>query len=237
MNGMQRMNSDDRTSISGKELKGIVTFGKNCSKNAFPNPARTGCPDRARLRAMARRESSLRVDDLPIPHVVRCSPCFQEYMHYRQMLLFARGLRITGASLVVGILFFTGWLIVSIHAGRSFDIGRWNFGTQSVLLDYRNESVTRSEAGGPARPTTTLPRKRLDIVILLPVGSEPGSYELRLVGTDGQVLVGKSLMGEMENFVLRVRTNLDFRSLSRGSYLLELRRTGEDWDAHPVLIR
>jgi hypothetical protein len=237
MNGMQRMNSDDRTTISGKELRGVVAFGRKCSKNAFPNPARTGCPDRARLRAMARRDPSLKVDDLPITHVVRCSPCFHEYMHYRHMLLFARGLRITGASLVAGILFFTGWLIVSIHAGRTFDIGRWNGETQSVLLDYRNESVTRSEAGEPVRPTRTLPRKKLDIVILLPVGSEPGSYELRLVGTDRQVLLDKSLMGEMENFALRVRANLDFRSLSQGSYLLEIRRVGEGWDSHPVVIR
>jgi hypothetical protein len=41
----------------------------------------------------------------------------------------------------------------------------------------------------------------------------------------------------MEDFELRVRTSLDLRALSRGSYLLEIRRAGEDWDPHPVLIR
>jgi hypothetical protein len=230
------MNSD-RPGISGKELKDVVAFGRKCSKFAFPNPDRIGCPNRARLRAMAHRDPSLKLADLPITHVVRCSPCFREYMHYRHMLLYARGLRITGASLVAGILFLVGWLIISIHAGRTFDIGPWSSGTQSVLLDYRNESVTRSEAGEPVRPTRTLPRKKLDLVILLPVGSEPGSYELRLVGAGGQVLLDKSLMGEMENFVLRVRANLNFRSLSRGSYLLEIRRVGEGWDSHPIVIR
>ena len=231
------MNLDDHRALSGKELKAIVAFGRKCSKNAFPNPTRAGCPDRARLRAMAHRDPNLTLDDLPITHVVRCSPCFQEYMHYRHMFLFARGLRITGATLVAGILFFTGWLIVSIHAGRTFDIGPWNGGTQSALLDYRNESVTRSEVGESVRPTRTLPRKKLDLVILPPVGSEPGSYQLRLVGTGGQVLLDKSQVGEMENFTLRVRANLDLRPLSRGSYTLELRRAGEDWDSHPVVIR
>jgi len=30
---------------------------------------------------------------------------------------------------------------------------------------------------------------------------------------------------------------LDLRSVSRGSYFLEIRRVGEDWDRHPVEIR
>ena len=113
----------------------------------------------------------------------------------------------------------------------------WSGGTESVLLDYRNESVTRSEAGEPERPTRTLPRKKIDLMILPPIGSESGSYELRLVGSTGQVVLHRSMIGQMENFALRVRTNLDLRSLSRGSYLLEIRRAGEDWDPHPVLIR
>src|SRR5215831_2502561 len=117
MNGIPRMKTDDDPAISGKELKDVVAFGRKCSKFAFPNPSRAGCPDRARLRAMAHRDPSLKLDDLPIAHVVRCSPCFQEYMHFRHMLLFVRGLQITGASLVLGIVFVTAWLFVKNQIG------------------------------------------------------------------------------------------------------------------------
>ena len=116
-------------------------------------------------------------------------------------------------------------------------MGPWSGGTESVRLDYRNESVTRSEAGEPERPTRTLPRKKIDLMILPPIGSESGSYELQLVGSTGQVILHRSTTGQMENFELRMRTNLDLRSLPRGSYLLEIRRADEDWDPHPVLIR
>ena len=124
-----------------------------------------------------------------------------------------------------------------IYAGRIFNIGPWSDGTGSVVLDYRNDSVTRNEAGEPERPTRTLPRKKIDLIIMPPIGSESGSYELRLVGSTGQVILHRSMTGQMENFELRMRTNLDLRPLPRGSYLLEIRRAGEDWDPHPVLIR
>jgi len=127
--------------------------------------------------------------------------------------------------------------IGAIYAGRTFNIGPRSSGTESVLLDYRNESVTRSEAGEPERRARTLPRKKVNLMILPPVGSESGSYELRLVASNGQVLLRRSVNGQMEDFELRLRTDLDLRSLTRGSYLLEIRRPGEDWEPHPVLIR
>src|SRR5579883_1194240 len=159
--------------------------------------------------------------------------CNKEFRAYQQASAHSTWVRAAIAAAAV----FAVVAIGGIYAGRAFNIRPWSSGTESVRLDYSNESVTRSEAGEPERPTGTLPRKKLDLMILLPVGSEPGAYELRLVGSTGQVLVHRSMNGRMEDFELRLRTNLDLRSLSRGSYLLEIRRPGEDWDRHPVLIR
>ena len=197
---------------------------------AYPNPQRSGCPEKGTLRAAARKE--LPIDHAAYDHLSQCSECYREFRAHQQASHSTWVRAAIAAAAVFAIVAVGG-----IYAGRTFNIGPWSGGTESVLLDYRNESVTRSEAGEPERPTRTLPRKKIDLMILPPIGSESGSYELRLVGSTGQVLLHRSLTGQMENFELRVRTNLDLRPLSRGSYLLEIRRAGEDWDPHPVLIR
>ncbi len=198
---------------------------------AYPNPQRSGCPKKDSLRSAARKE--LPIEHAVYDHLSQCSECYKEFRAYQQASAHSTWVRAAIAAAAV----FAVVAIGGIYAGRAFNIRPWSSGTESVRLDYSNESVTRSEAGEPERPTGTLPRKKLDLMILLPVGSEPGAYELRLVGSTGQVLVHRSMNGRMEDFELRLRTNLDLRSLSRGSYLLEIRRPGEDWDRHPVLIR
>jgi hypothetical protein len=198
---------------------------------AYPNPHRLGCPQKDTLRAAARKE--LPIDHAAYDHLSQCSECYKEFRTHQQGAARSTWVR----SAIAAAAVFAVVAIGGIYAVRTLNVGPWSSGTESVLLDYRNESVTRSEAGEPERPTRTLPRKKLNLMILLPIGSESGSYELRLVGSTGQVVLHRSMIGQMENFALRVRTNLDLRSLSRGSYLLEIRRAGEDWDPHPVLIR
>jgi hypothetical protein len=198
---------------------------------AFPNPQRTGCPGQESLRAAARKE--LPIEHAAYEHLSQCSDCYGEFRAYQQAATRSMWVRAALAAAIVFAVIGIG----GIYAGRTFDLGPWSSGTQYVQLDYRNESVTRSEAGEPARLARTLPRKKVDLVVLPSVGSEAGPYELRLVGSSGNVLLHRSVTGEMQNFELRLKTNLDLRSLSRGSYLLEIRRAGEDWDPHPVLIR
>ena len=128
------------------------------------------------------------------------------------------------------------------YVGRNLGIGPWNdlraSGVpQQLLIDYRTVSTTRSEAGDPARPPVPLPRANLDATILLPVGSEPGQYELRLVDGIRRVRLGKQASARLKDFAVRIEVNLDLRSFAPGSYSLEIRSLGEDWDPHPVVIR
>src|SRR5437867_12828801 len=86
---------------SSKQVRDVVALGKKYSKTAFPNPTREGCPNRSTLRALAYRDRRLELKDLPVSHVVSCSPCFQEYLRLRRISVFVRGLQVTAASLVV----------------------------------------------------------------------------------------------------------------------------------------
>ena len=71
--------TESNQSVSAKQVRDAVALGKKTSKTAFPNPTREGCPNSSTLRAMAYRDRRLTLKDLPISHVVTCSPCFQEY--------------------------------------------------------------------------------------------------------------------------------------------------------------
>lgn len=197
---------------------------------AYPNPKRVGCPERETLKAAAARK--LAISHPVYDHLSKCSECYTEFRACQQSAARSMWVRVAAAAAVVLVAGAVG-----VYVGRTFQIGPWSPGTQSLVLDYRNESVTRSEAGERVRPTRNLPRTKLDLLILPPIGSEEGSYDLRLVGNGGHVVLAKSAAGEMVNFAVRIRTNLDLRSVPRGAYSLELRRAGEDWDPHPVNVR
>ena len=86
-------------SVSAKQVRDVVALGKKTSRTAFPNPTREGCPNSATLRAMAYRDRRLTSNDLPVSHVVTCSPCFQEYVKLRRMSVLTRGIQVAAASL------------------------------------------------------------------------------------------------------------------------------------------
>ena len=98
--------TEPNQSVSAKQARAVVALGKKYSKTAFPNPTRKGCPNSSTLRAMAYQDRRLRLKDLPVSHVVSCSPCFQEYSRLRRMSVLVRGLQATAASLVVLVVVF-----------------------------------------------------------------------------------------------------------------------------------
>ena len=49
-------------------------------------------------------------------------------------------------------------------------------------LDLRPYAVSRGETNAPGQPPLVLSTRRLAMSLLMPVGSEPGAYELRLLG-------------------------------------------------------
>src|SRR5438046_2736833 len=70
---------------------------------------------------MAYRDRRLSLTDLPLSHVVSCTPCFQQYLRFRRTLVFVRGLQATVASLVVLGVLFTGERVSRSRWPRSPD--------------------------------------------------------------------------------------------------------------------
>jgi hypothetical protein len=255
MKAIQRMNPDDHL-VSAKELKDVVAFGRKCSKTAFPNPTREGCPERARLRAMAHRDPRLTLEDLPIAHVVRCSPCFQEYLHLRRMSLLVRGLQISAASLVVLALFVTAVLFVKDRIGGR---GEPSVSQQKqqrsepqpnvvtprpavpvspipIKIDLAAFSPTRGDEKEDSRKKLHLPQKLLRVTLQMPLGMEPGEYLVRLKDSAGTDYADIRALGRINDGTTSVEVDLDLASASPGNFTLMIRPPGLSWRRYPVVV-
>jgi len=203
---------------------------------ANPNPTRTGCPGKDVLRSAARK--ALPIDHPVFEHLAGCSACYQEFRQLQQAVRVPSRVRPALAAAAVVLMTVAG----VTYVGRNRVTGlpsdtQSNETTQPLLIDYRGEGTTRSETGDPARKSVTVPHASLEATILLPIGSEPGQYQLRLLDGDKRSKVAKEASGNLEDLAVRVNVNLDLRSLPSGAYTLEIRRQGEDWDPHPLIIR
>src|SRR5438128_483489 len=139
--------TESNQSVSAKQVKDAVALGKKTSKTAFPNPMREGCPNSSTLRAMAYRDPRLTLKDLPVSHVVTCSPCFQEYARLRRMSVLMRSIQVTAASLVVlAALFGAARVVWNYTRGR---------GEPSISQELRSRPQPRAatpQSPAPIRP-------------------------------------------------------------------------------------
>jgi len=246
--------TESNQSVSAKQVRDIVALGKKTSRAAFPNPTREGCPNSSTLRAMAYRDRRLTLKDLPVSHVVTCSPCFQEYVRLRRMSVLMRGIQVTAASLVVlAILFAAGRFVWNYTRGRGEpSISQAHqagphprvAAPQSsapmtpfaMTVDLASFSPTRGEEAKDSPNKIHLPPKLLRVSFLLPVGMEPGEYALRLKDSAGIVLKDAHLPGRLKNGVTSVEVDVDFSAASRGSFSLMIRPQGLSWRTFPILV-
>ena len=256
MKAMQRMNLDHHL-VSAKELKDIVAFGRKCSKTAFPNPTRVGCPERARLRAMAHRDPRLTLEDLPFAHVVRCSPCFQDYLHFRRMSLLVRGLQITAASLVVLAVFVTA---VQFFKNHSSGPGEPSVSQQKqqqrsepqpnivtprpavpaapipIKLDLAAFSPTRGDEKEDSQKKLHLPQKLLRVTLQMPFGMEPGEYLVQVKDSTGALYADTRALGHINDGTTSVEVHLNLATASPGNFTLMIRPPGLSWRSFPVVV-
>ncbi len=212
--------------------------------SANPNPARVGCPGHDVLAALARRERA--IGDPGYEHIVSCSPCYREFRALQQQGVAADSRRsvqnwkrwsVAAAAIVIAA---AGVWFVLWPQRAPFGPERISTAEPTVNLptelDLRKYSVTRSEAGGNL-PVVDLPRGRLDLTIFLPVGSEPGAYEVQVL--DGELRSRANALGsaEIRNYVTTLRTALDIRDLQAGSYQLAVRRQGDEWQMFPAIVK
>jgi len=242
-------------SESIKLVREVIALGKKYSKTSFPNPAREGCPGRSSLRAMAYRDQQLNLNDLPVSHVVSCSPCFREYVHFRRMSVLLRGIQVTAASLVALAVLFAAVRFIWSYTGERSEpnISREKRTEHQPLVateqppprtaavpirvDLATFSPTRGDdTEGTSGNRVTLPRKLLRVNILLPLGMEPGEYALRLQDSKGIIFADTRAVGRMNDGITSVEVDLDLGSSPGGYSSMMIRPPGLGWRRYPVVV-
>ena len=97
--------------------------------------------------------------------------------------------------------------------------------------------MTRGDERAKDSAALTLARGRLNATILLPVGAEPGDYEVQLLDSTLQSRSTSRGTAAIVDYVTTLQTTLDTSALAPGSYQLAVRRQGEDWRLFPAQLR
>jgi hypothetical protein len=210
---------------------------------ANPNPERVGCPPAETLTALARRERPM--DDPAYVHLTQCSPCYCEFRLLQQQdvpssargLLRSRAARWAAAAVVLLLLVIGGWFYARRAGTPEAPVSPTVVSARALQLDLRPFAVSRSEQGVPGLRPLALSAERLDLTLLLPVGSEPGAHDVRLLGDADQVLAQASGQADIRDFITTLRVEIDLAAVQAGNYRLAVRREGDDWSFYPAAVR
>jgi hypothetical protein len=209
---------------------------------AHPNPTREGCPPRELLVSLSRRE--LPIGDPAYDHLSKCSPCYQEVRALQQADAAARTaatrhrrLMYMAAAAVLVLTIAGSWFALRQGGGPAISTPTaTDTPPQVASLDLRPLAVTRSEDAKSPKPLE-VPRGRVNATILLPVGSSPGSYEVRILDRDLRVRASAKGSAEIRNYVTTLEAPIDLSIVDVGDYQLALRHEGGEWQMFPLRVR
>jgi len=195
---------------------------------ANPNPTRQGCPPRDELIALAGRQRQ--ISDPGYVHLTRCSPCYLEVRGLQEDVRIQRRrtwFKMAAAAVLVIALVLGAWFVLN-RPGPVTDI--------QAQVDLRPYAQTRSDAPDERQPLA-LPRGRLMLNVILPMGFDPGTYDVQLLDSSLNSRASSTGSATTENFVTTLRTTLDIGAVPSGPYQLGIRQTGQDWQLFPTTVR
>jgi hypothetical protein len=227
----------------------------------YPNPDRTGCPGAAILREMAQREFP-HEDPFWDEHVSHCSPCYREFLDFRNRVLALESRKQRNTSYAAAVVVILLVTVGSIYfftrqspgkAGTAKLATPQNSTVQQIspgqkpadsiavaaVLNLESESITRSlpastpNVGGEIQ---RIPRGRLALSIYLPVGSEAGQYEVQLLKNDQSPLSTSTGTAQIENGLTILRITPDFSAYEAGTYILAIRRGTGSWRYYRIAL-
>src|SRR5262245_35762582 len=250
-----------RALASDRDFKAWVETAKSAFASDNPNPERKGCPEANQLRNLAfRRIRDQRAVEITL-HLRKCSECFRELGSHMEQFYHRRRMRRLSIALAATLLIAAGMAAFALKHGcwrqhrpelaerdtrpvqspeqtlvqRPTEVAK----TDSPLpvVDYFVVSLMRG-AKPPQSEILTLKGERQCLRIHLPLGSDPGEYEVRLhrKADKKEVLktYGKAAKGN--GYILAFEE--DFGKLPPGSYLLAIFPPGwkGEVQAHSVEI-
>ena len=231
-------NSDQRPDTPGYEVDDEMDllFGR-----ANPNPARSGCLSTDVLKALSRKERS--ITDPGYEHLAQCSPCYREFRGFQQADARARAASaharrrwLVAAAAMIFLAAAGSWAVLRRGVTPSNPTPTDSPTVQTARLDLRPFSVTRGPERSAEPDPVLLPRSRVSATLLLPVGAEPGEYEVRLLDQDLAVRASSVGHATIKDYITTLEATIDAAALSPGRYQLGIRRSGGEWQLFPARL-
>jgi len=162
-------------------------------------------------------------------HLGACSPCYRDFSRFQKAYQLRR--RRTLLAIAASIL------VCASIGGRAFV--RWHNKTQTVqtaVLDLRDLSSARGVEPNPEIKPLEVSRKVSRLTILLPLGSSEGQYDIRIETLSGESLVTARGIAGLKNGVTAIGATMSLSSLSPGTYILQIRKDGLEWNSFPLVL-
>jgi hypothetical protein len=92
-------------------------------------------------------------------------------------------------------------------------------------------------AGQNSKPVATINRQIVQMELSLPVGSDEGTYEVRIL--DGQLrpMMSRSASTTFADHITSLLVTFDLSSLMPGAYVLGVKSPKSDWHSYPIAVR
>lgn len=233
------------SAMSRKDEERFLEFGRQAFLNEFPNPERKGCPGSQVLKLIAAGKTKGAEEDRWIDHCASCSPCYRELEEFRRTFARQRQLRLlSAAAIVIAVICVGTWLAMNRHARRSSETtiagnAQTASAIQNAVLDLRGWSAVRSDeaAPGPGGKQLEIQRGLLTLTIYLPMGSQPGKYEIEILRSRGKSILNLDGTARIDNGNTVLSTRADLSKLQPGQYSLGIRQPPWDWRHYPVTLR
>lgn len=128
-------------------------------------------------------------------------------------------------------------IVIAVAAGVWFheQTARRAAQSQNLTIDLSHWMRLRG-AGQPPPPTVELKPARLNLTILLPVGTLPGKFQVA-IWKGRKVIAQAATTGEFINHLTALHVQMNCSHLKRGDYTLAIRLDDLDWEEYPAVIR
>lgn len=236
----------------------LLKFGKHYLSEAFPNPDKIGCPSEHALRLSAFHPQS--ADPRVSEHLTCCSPCFNRYMGFlaelqqeprqkqpfwKEVLTWPKTAPLWAETVAVAAIVLT---VGAYFAVIQNQVPRPPLpppvGTEPApvvfspfTLDLRHLSPTRAPTvKGHQQRVVDLPRKPLEMSVVLPVGSEEGTYQLSLKAKGTTVWTERTHAHLVEHKVT-LQVKLDLAKFPVGIYAFQVETTNGFFLRQPVALQ
>jgi hypothetical protein len=195
----------------------------------YPNPERRGCPGHDVVRSVAAR-TELQPDE-PWEHITHCSPCYEEFIAYKEQFRQERkrAVRLRRRT-VIGLAAAVVTIpVVLIRRPKDGEIiAEW---------DLERYAPSRSIGEDQNRPPFRAPLKSGRIRARLPLGTDEGAYQIEIRRTEeGPALKTATGNAQLVDGHTILPFDIDLSDLPAGSYFAAIGGHGHSWRVQPLIL-